>query len=81
MPLPLDEKKRGAIFRIISKKLKDGSSYDEMKRYNSEEALKKEESEEKQGLITAAEEIIRAFENRSAKELVQALENFLEIKD
>lgn len=81
MPMPLDEKKRGAIIRIVTKKLQDGNQYDEMKRYNSEDALRQEdEKEHDHGLVSAAEEIIRAFETRNAKDLMVALKNFIDMK-
>lgn len=82
MPQPLDEKKRGAVIRIISSKLKNGENYDEMKRYNSEEALRQDDQEVKDSASTAAAEaIIRAFETRNAKDLKVALKNFLEMVD
>lgn len=81
MPMPIDEKKRGAIIRIVQKKLSNGNSYDELKRYNSEEALRHDdEKEEQHGMVAAAEAIIRAFETRNAKDLMIALKDFIDMK-
>ena len=81
MPQPLDERKRGAIIRIVQKKLANGDNYDEMKRYNSEEALRcDDDKEEEHGMVAAAEAIIRAFETRNAKDLMIALKDFIDMK-
>lgn len=82
MPMPIDEKKRGAIIRIITTKMKNGENYDEMKRYNSEDAFKHDEEKAKNhGQIAAAESIIRAFETRNAEDLMKALKNFLDMQN
>jgi hypothetical protein len=80
MPLPIDEKKKGAILLKIRKKLSGSSDYDSMK----EEVMKPKKVEDgaeveynQNGYDVAAEELISSIKSGDAGALKSALKSFI----
>lgn len=80
MPMPIDEKKRGAVVSIIMKKLKGSGDYDSMK----EEVMKPKKMEDgaeveysENGYDSAVEEMMSALEAKNSKGFKSALKSFI----
>ncbi len=80
MPMPIDEKKRGAVVSIIMKKLKGSNDYDSMK----EEVMKPKKMEDgaeveysENGYDSAVEEMMSALEAKNSKGFKSALKAFI----
>lgn len=81
MPLPLKDRKVGAIEYVI-KRLKGSDSYDNMKHeneYGSEQLVKREEPESdyKIGMKSAVDEMMGAFERKDKESFEKGLRAFV----
>lgn len=83
MPMPLDEKKRGLIVGLISKKIKGSDSYDNLKSENEsyKEVQSKDGAEQdyNDGLEQAADEMIQAMQSKDVKSFKSSLKSFVQM--